>query len=689
MAENDKHKLQNNQVIKRKTRRSWYNLKRKQSYDPTTMKLRDDKTSITGTRYDLIQQQEEEQQHNKQPGDEEFQQQQQQQQQQFGKFSPFLGSVRKQINSVKKVIKTSHSSRNTYEIEKAASCTDISKSREQNTFLTPKLRNRRMCSVDSGISSMDDEETFQGKTNSGSVNSTTTADNRKACKSSFELLINDDKAVPTKYTNHQISQPSGSTPTTHNKKLLRVDNSLHNSLLFQLLSSPAPQYSEDLVDSNPDLSLDQDNDVLNQNLGSLSKLDLDVVGEIPSELFDSNSEVVPVDVYEDSSLNLFLNTTTAVFRDDGKDDNIIYADVTHNNNETNNNGELMRAKSMDKRDKNNKAGCNMKNREVVLLSGIESNTNSRLLKQQEETTANNTVMKSAKTSKGIATSINRPKYIYSVQSTNNSICDRALNDDTQHQQQRTRQLLTKQLSTGAAGIDLNNNNNDCVDNNSSSSADSKQNYRKMLGSSIVKKPYAVDDLYIPTSPLKTNIINNNNNNNNNKKIDVDNIFKKGFLNHHSSLNVQQKPVFNNNKNKLVYNNYKTKTTNITKPVPVNNEWNLQEEKDEGVGNHVSVDDIRAMVEGVLKRKLSDKVFNESLVTTWCKEVVNQIRDQIKLLTDAKRKVIASAYIGPKTGENSVHVAIKCQKQMNTDDFITVAFESDSLFVWVSLMMAKY
>ena len=294
-------------------------------------------------------------------------------------------------------------------------------------------------------------------------------------------------------------------------------------------------------------------------------------------------------------------------------------------------------------------------------------------------------MKPVKTTKGIATSINRPRYIYSVESTNSSICEDTLEQDKQ-QSQGKRQLLTKQLSAGAAGIDLNNNNN-ILDNNSTSV---ELTYTKMLGSSIVKKPYAVDDLYIPTSPVKTNISNNNNNNNNNKN-DVDNIFKKGFLNH-QALSAQQKRVLNNTRNKLPYNNKTTiPTTRTTKqPSSVsNNDLVVQQEKDDGVGSHVSIDDIQAMVEGILKRKLSDKMFNENLVTTWCKEIVNQIRDQIKLLTDAKRKVIASAYIGPKTGDNSVHVAIKSQKQMNSDDFITVAFESESLFVWVSLMMAKY
>ena len=284
----------------------------------------------------------------------------------------------------------------------------------------------------------------------------------------------------------------------------------------------------------------------------------------------------------------------------------------------------------------------------------------------------------------------KPKYI-SVQSTQNSYHNYVDAD--------IKRPLGKQLSAASNRrtcldktplyFDINNNNYTTEQKSSSGQFVNSETFEQglvqgntvppiMLGKNIVKKPYAVDDLYIASRPGKSVSVTATVRNN---------LFESNYLNRKNR---------NNNKTNVTI---PTSEGSISKPAEVVTQPQQQQHLEtENITArktplHVSVEDIKCLVEGILKRKLADKMFEEARVTTWCKDIVNTVRDQIKLITEesfsSRRKVIASAYIGPKTKENSVHVAIKCQKQMNTDDFITVAYESDSLFVWVSLMMAKY
>ena len=295
----------------------------------------------------------------------------------------------------------------------------------------------------------------------------------------------------------------------------------------------------------------------------------------------------------------------------------------------------------------------------------------------------------------------KPKYIYSVQSTHNS-CHNYVDEDTERPLGKHLSSRKEYLEDDKTPLhfDINNNNSTAqleaynseqfVDN-----SECNNNSDTMLGKNIVKKPYDVDDLYIASRPGKSNGIAPSNR---------ENLFESNYLNRKN----QQRDDNNNNlKTNLPKTNLPTSKISIptTKPVKVCTQQHQKHSPEtvikpqtttttaRKIPLHVSVEDIQCLVERILIRKLSDKTFEEARVTTWCKEIVNTVRDQIKLITEesfsSRRKVIASAYIGPKTKENSVHVAIKCQKQMNTDDFITVAYESDSLFVWVSLMMAKY
>lgn len=284
--------------------------------------------------------------------------------------------------------------------------------------------------------------------------------------------------------------------------------------------------------------------------------------------------------------------------------------------------------------------------------------------------------------------ITKPKYIYSLQSTHNSRHN-YVDDDTKRPLGKHLSAASNREVYSSLHFDINNNSLTAEKKEHSKFINSDATETvKMLGKNIVKKPYAVDELYIASRPGKSNGV---------APSERENLFESNYLNH--------KNQHNNNNNNNSKTNLPTSKVSVpeSKPVKVCTQQQQKRSSETVVAPqttaarkiplHVSVEDIQCLVEGILKRKLADKTFEEARVTTWCKEIVNTVRDQIKLITEeslsSRRKVIASAYIGPKTKENSVHVAIKCQKQMNTDDFITVAYESDSLFVWVSLMMAKY
>ena len=168
------------------------------------------------------------------------------------------------------------------------------------------------------------------------------------------LLSDGENDIPIGDKQH--SPPSESTPGARTNTFSWIDNSLQSIDSPEVLSV-CQECNDDIY---TDLSLDVD--VVDESLGILSNPDFDF-GQSPLEL------VVSVDVYEDSTLNLISHTT-------GKDeyDNItspIDVTLSHNhiNSETSNNGELMTTKSMDGRDNNNKAGCNMNGREVVCSLG--------------------------------------------------------------------------------------------------------------------------------------------------------------------------------------------------------------------------------------------------------------------------------------------------------------------------------
>lgn len=105
--------------------------------------------------------------------------------------------------------------------------------------------------------------------------------------------------------------------------------------------------------------------------------------------------------------------------------------------------------------------------------------------------------------------------------------------------------------------------------------------------------------------------------------------------------------------------------------------------------YVSIEDIQKLIEEEIHYELDGKSFNSKLVTLWCKDISNSVRDKLKFITKNKKKVVVTTYIGSKINDSGVHVSVKCQKQMNTDDFLTVALEGEDMVTWVTLLLADY
>lgn len=104
---------------------------------------------------------------------------------------------------------------------------------------------------------------------------------------------------------------------------------------------------------------------------------------------------------------------------------------------------------------------------------------------------------------------------------------------------------------------------------------------------------------------------------------------------------------------------------------------------------VSNECIKEVVQNELFTKLDHKTFDSNHVNLWCAAISSSICDKVRHLTKNKAKVLVNTFIGESNVNNNVHVAMKCEKVLNQDNFITVALEGDSLYAWVSLMLAKY
>ncbi|XP_066931806.1 uncharacterized protein [Clytia hemisphaerica] len=624
--------------------------------------------------------------------------------------SPFLTSFRKKVSNVKNVFRShSHQHEPSFTLEKAASCSNLhwsGRTESKTSFLsddnifvtltpsTPGGPRTRKLSTGSSIGSnyslnstkSDDDAIHRHQT----VKETSGRTRKVSWAGAYQPSIREDDILKT----GNPERPNSTTPVR--RKVSWADQTDFPSPRNSLLLSQSP-ISETPPSPRPAWFPSDDDST--ETSFDIEEEDEDKNPDYPNiiPILESDWKLIENRIYEDSKTNLFYNNRKNNANNDEEisfhkpvsfhdnqletiDDVISNNDypMTFVNTDNKTNGIDKITDKNNQKDFNDGQQISVKNRCIEFENRsksfdycMTSSSNSvdglvSELEREKETDLNNNIMKS--TAYRTSSVGSKPTYIYSVQSSKANY-----NELDIYKKKRT---LGKHLNSGISQrevtpqIDLNNNNilssistNSNIKPLSKAVSNPPQTPSRMLGNSIVKKPYALDDLYISSQPVKHN---------------KSNVFEKNYLNHanqqqHRNYKLPPSPKYGDKQTPLV---------SKTPPTPTEN-------KEVKSVTHVSVNEIRVLVEGILKRKLGDKTFDETLVTSWCKDIVNTVRDQVKLITDTKRKVIASTYIGPKSQESSVHVAIQCQKQMNKDDFITVAYESESLFVWVSLMMANY
>ena len=140
-----------------------------------------------------------------------------------------------------------------------------------------------------------------------------------------------------------------------------------------------------------------------------------------------------------------------------------------------------------------------------------------------------------------------------------------------------------------------------------------------------------------------------------------------------------------NENKTVDNQDKFQIKDDLHVVENNNSKSRKISED----NFINNERLKEIVENELHVKLDDKKYDVKRVRLWCKSISSSVCEKVIKLTNNKVKVIVSTYIGYKNKSTGVHVAMKCEKVLNSDDVVTIAMEGDSLYAWVTLMLAKY
>jgi len=107
---------------------------------------------------------------------------------------------------------------------------------------------------------------------------------------------------------------------------------------------------------------------------------------------------------------------------------------------------------------------------------------------------------------------------------------------------------------------------------------------------------------------------------------------------------------------------------------------------------VRLQDIKLVCHRELESFLTDKPFEPSEVTDWCRALSESIKDRIVQITEDNYKIVAQVFIGALC-DDGIHAAVQCttQKQNNNDGeesdegFFTVTFKGKDLFAVASVL----
>ena len=84
----------------------------------------------------------------------------------------------------------------------------------------------------------------------------------------------------------------------------------------------------------------------------------------------------------------------------------------------------------------------------------------------------------------------------------------------------------------------------------------------------------------------------------------------------------------------------------------------------------------------------NKVFQDMNMSKICRAISRRIMESVKRNTKDGFKIICNTYMGPKihSSHNFVHVSTSSQTESIRDIFLTMPYEGDDYFVWVTLMI---
>ena len=103
--------------------------------------------------------------------------------------------------------------------------------------------------------------------------------------------------------------------------------------------------------------------------------------------------------------------------------------------------------------------------------------------------------------------------------------------------------------------------------------------------------------------------------------------------------------------------------------------------------------LKTVIQDVIHLILSDKTYDDKLVTRWCKDICVKVRDRLLRVNEMRHKVVVNTHIAGKVrtgdGSDSIHVATRCEANATNDRFVTVALEGEDLYVWVTVLLLHY
>lgn len=88
--------------------------------------------------------------------------------------------------------------------------------------------------------------------------------------------------------------------------------------------------------------------------------------------------------------------------------------------------------------------------------------------------------------------------------------------------------------------------------------------------------------------------------------------------------------------------------------------------------------VRELIHGILNEVLAGKSYEGDQVASWCEEISDGIKEQIKTLGYDRYKIVVEVVLGEQRGEG-VRMGTRCLWDSDTDNYASDVFMNDSLF----------